>query len=81
MSGSGEAIVSFEDEIAAYAPRWRWLAVRFVRPDGSLPLWIARFAIRRAQRAAERLHARARADLMRFDEQLESTLAFSGQGD
>jgi preprotein translocase subunit SecA len=77
--GSGEAIVSLEDEIAAYAPRWRWLATRFARPDGSLPLWIARFAIGRAQRAAERTHRRARADLMRFDEQLESTLAFSGK--
>ena len=77
--GSGEAIVSLEDEIAFYAPRWRSLARRLVRPDGSLPVWVARFAIRRAQGAAERTHARARADLMRFDEQLESTLAFSGR--
>jgi preprotein translocase subunit SecA len=77
--GSGEAIVSLEDEIASYAPRWRWLARRFVRADGSLPSWIASFAVRRAQGTAERTHARARADLMRFDEQLESTLAFSGR--
>jgi preprotein translocase subunit SecA len=79
--GSGEAIVSLEDEIASYAPRWTWLTARFVRPDGSLPPWIARWAIGRAQRAAERTHARARADLLRYDEQLESTLAFSGQGE
>jgi preprotein translocase subunit SecA len=78
--GSGEAIVSLDDEIAFYAPRWRWLAERFVRPDGSLPTWIARFAIERAQSAAERTHARARADLLKLDEQLESTLAFSGRG-
>ena len=79
--GSGETIVSLEDEIALYAPRWMWLTARFVRPDGSLPLWIARFAIGRAQSAAERTHARARADLLKFDEQLESTLAFSGRGE
>jgi preprotein translocase subunit SecA len=77
--GSGEAITSIEDEIVSYAPWWRWLATRFARPDGSLPLWIARVAIGRAQRAAERTHRRARADLLRFDEQLESTLAFSGR--
>ena len=79
--GSGEAIVSLEDEIAAHAPRWMWLIGRLVRRDGSLPSWIARFAIGRAQRAAERTYARARADLLRFDEQLESTLAFSGSGE
>ena len=79
--GSGETIVSLEDEIALYAPRWMWLTARFVRADGSLPLWIARFTIRRAQGAAERSHARARADLLKFDEQLESTLAFSGRGE
>jgi len=32
-----------------------------------------------AQKAAERLHARMRGDLLRVDEQLESTLAFSGR--
>ena len=79
--GSGEAIVSLDDEIASYAPRWMWLTARFIRPDRSLPPWIARLAIRRAQRAAERTHARARADLLRFDEQIESTLAFSGRGE
>ena len=30
-------------------------------------------------RAAERAHEQARADLLKFDEQLESTLAFSGR--
>ena len=79
--GSGEAIVSLDDEIAGYAPRWMWLIARFARPDGSVPTGIARWAIGRAQRAAERTHARARADLLRFDEQLESTLAFSGRGE
>jgi hypothetical protein len=58
-----------------------WLVSQFVRADGSLPPWMARFAIGRAQRAAERTHARARADRLRFDEQLDSTLAFSGRGE
>jgi hypothetical protein len=44
-----------------------------------VPLWIARIAVRGAQRAAEATHERARADLLRFDEQLESALAFSGR--
>jgi preprotein translocase subunit SecA len=79
--GSGETIVSLEDEIGSYAPRWMWLTAWFVRPDRSLPLWIARFAIGRAQRAAERTHARARADLFKFDNQIASTLAFSGRGE
>jgi preprotein translocase subunit SecA len=77
--GSYETMASLEDEIGSYAPRWVRLAALFTRPDGAVPLWIARWAIGWAQRAAERAHERARADLLRFDEQLESTLAFSGR--
>jgi hypothetical protein len=35
--------------------------------------------MRRAQRAAERLHSRVRRDLVRYDEQLETALAFAGR--
>jgi len=35
--------------------------------------------LRRAQAAAERLHARMRRDLLAMDEHLETALAFSGQ--
>jgi preprotein translocase subunit SecA len=77
--GSFETIASLEDELASYAPGWFRLAARFARPDGSVPLWIARMVVRLAQRAAEATHERARVDLLRFDEQLDSTLAFSGR--
>jgi preprotein translocase subunit SecA len=77
--GSYETMASLEDEIGSYAPRWVRFAALFTRPDGAVPLWISRWAIGWAQRAAERAHERARVDLLRFDEQLESTLAFSGR--
>jgi hypothetical protein len=34
--------------------------------------------VRRAQRAAERLHSRVRRDLLKHDAQTEATLAFAG---
>jgi hypothetical protein len=37
------------------------------------------FVLRRAQRRAERLHARRRRDLLTMDEHLETALAFSGR--
>ncbi len=39
---------------------------------------IARWIVRRAQKTAEKQHRRARDDLLRMEEQLEKTLAFSG---
>jgi preprotein translocase subunit SecA len=35
--------------------------------------------MRRAQRAAERLHARMRRAVLKVDDQLESALAFAGR--
>ena len=40
-----------------------------------------RSRMRRAQRRAERLHARMRRDLLASDARLESLLAFSGRGE
>ena len=78
--GSAEAILSLEDELLAlHGPRWRRLVAAFARADGSVPTWLARRVVALAQKAAERLHARMRGDLLRVDEQLESTLAFSGR--
>ena len=42
---------------------------------------MAGLAVRQAQRAAERAHGRMRRDLLRFDEQMDSALAFSGPGE
>jgi hypothetical protein len=53
------------------------VAAGFVRPDGSVPRRLARLVVRRAQRAAERRHARARRDLVRVDDHLDTALAFS----
>jgi preprotein translocase subunit SecA len=78
--GSYEAIVSLADEIVtvyARGPRRRLAAVA-----ARVPGWPGRrlgtATLHHAQRAAERLHSRARRDLLRYDDQLESTLAFSG---
>jgi preprotein translocase subunit SecA len=40
---------------------------------------VVRFALSRCQRAAERLHARVRRDLLRRDRDLDALLAFSGR--
>jgi preprotein translocase subunit SecA len=80
--GTCEAIVSLEDElVTVYAGRLvRWLADCTLRILGgflSRPVgWIL---FRRAQAAAERQHARIRRDLLKFDEQIGDSLAFTGR--
>lgn len=77
-----QVILSLEDEIVLlYGGRlWRRLAAAMAHAPGHpLPSWIGRFAFWRAQRAAERLHSRMRRDLLKLDEQLDSTLVFSGK--
>ena len=80
--GTCEAIVSLEDElVAVYAGRLRqWLAALSIRTLGRLlfrPVgWIL---FHRAQAAAERQHARMRRDLLKFDEQISDSLAFTGR--
>ena len=78
--GSHALLVSLEDEImTAYAGRlWRWLGSAVVR---SLPSThrIGACILRRAQRRAERRHARMRRDLLTMDEHLETALAFAGR--
>jgi preprotein translocase subunit SecA len=78
--GSHELLVSLEDEIITmYASRlWRWLGIPLVYYIPYTHM-IAAFIIRRAQRRAERLHARVRRDLFTMDEHLETALAFSGR--
>ncbi|MBI4269883.1 MAG: preprotein translocase subunit SecA [Candidatus Rokubacteria bacterium] len=78
--GSYQAIVSMEDElVVAHAGFWGRLARGAVPGGGRVPRWLGGWAVRRAQRRAERLHARMRRDLVKMDEQLESSLAFSGR--
>jgi preprotein translocase subunit SecA len=58
-----------------------WLAGRALRMSGPVGQWLASLAVGRAQRRAERLHARMRRDLLRQDEHLESALAFAGRSE
>ncbi|MGH7354040.1 MAG: prepilin peptidase [Candidatus Rokuibacteriota bacterium] len=79
--GSYEAFVSLEDEIVALHAGWveRRLASLVSRTSGWVGDRLAALVVHRAQRAAERLHSRIRRDLLRHDEQRETTLAFAGR--
>jgi preprotein translocase subunit SecA len=81
--GSYEAIVSLEDELLlvhGHRPGRR-LAACLARASRPAAWWIGGLLIRQAQRAAERAHSRARRQLLRFDEHMETALAFSGRGE
>jgi hypothetical protein len=58
---------------------WRWILNYVVPQRGKLRLTVVRWFIAQTQRAAQRHHRVIRRDLQKSDEQLESTLAFSGQ--
>jgi preprotein translocase subunit SecA len=80
--GTCEAVVSLEDElVTVYIKKFlQWSADRVLRRPGMLiASWTGKFLLCRAQRAAERLHARMRRDLLRMDERLGDALAFSGR--
>jgi preprotein translocase subunit SecA len=82
--GSAEAIIALDDElIKVYTERLlRWLATALFRfPGGFAGRLFARFLFHRAQRAAERLHGRMRRDLLKMDEQVSDSLAFSGRSE
>ncbi len=79
--GSYETFASLEDELVRVTgPRfWRWVAGRIAASDRPVMARAGAWVVERAQRAAERLHARVRRDLLKTEEQLESALAFSGR--
>ncbi|NIO09457.1 MAG: hypothetical protein GTO40_16215 [Deltaproteobacteria bacterium] len=80
--GTSEALVSLEDELmTVYIGKMRrWLAATALRfPGGFLGRWIGKILFRRAQRTAERVHGRMRHDLLKMDEQLGESLAFTGR--
>jgi preprotein translocase subunit SecA len=81
--GSFEAIISLEDELVqVYAPRLPKRLLTFAARHGEKFSARARLlTVQSAQRAAERLHLRMRRDLLKMDEQTETTLAFSGRGE
>jgi preprotein translocase subunit SecA len=78
--GSFEVIASLEDDLMArYGTWWRDVARWAAGVRGRVPSWLAHRAVRRAQRGAEKLHARMRADLLQTDQHLDTALAFSGR--
>lgn len=79
--GSYEIMTSLEDELsmASQGKVARWGARLLLASGKPLEGWSARVLMRRAQRSAERLHARMRRELLQHEDQLESTLAFSGR--
>lgn len=79
--GSCRAYVSMQDELLAANthPATRKTAGLLLRAPGGLFTWVGRLVTRRAQKRAERLHARMRRDLLKMDERLSTALAFSGR--
>lgn len=79
--GSYEAVTSLDDDLLATScgKVSRWAARLLLTSGKPLEGWLANFLVRRAQLSAERLHARVRRDLLQHEDQLESTLAFSGR--
>jgi preprotein translocase subunit SecA len=79
--GSFESIASLEDELfETHAdPLSRWIAGAGARDESRIGRSALEFSLRRCQRAAERLHSRARKSLLERDTRLDSLLAFSGR--
>ena len=79
--GSYEAVLSLDDELMSSSRGRvsRGVARWLLKSDRPLQGRLARFFVRRAQRSAERMHARVRRELLQNEDQLESTLAFSGR--
>ncbi len=79
--GSCEAMVSLEDELAqVYIHKFiRKLGPGFSNRNASARARAK--VVQMAQRSAERLHFQMRHDLLEMDEQLDSTLAFSGKAE
>ncbi len=79
--GSYEAVTSLEDELltTSHGTVARWVARLLLKSGQPLEGWLASLLVRLAQRSAERLHARVRRELLQHEDQLESTLAFSGR--
>jgi preprotein translocase subunit SecA len=80
--GTNEAIVSLDDElIVVYLDKVsQWLGKAVLRmPINHFGAWFEKMLLQRAQRKAQRLHARMRHDLLKLDEQVGDALAFSGK--
>ena len=79
--GTSEAFVAVDDELITVhvSKPLRWLSGAML--GTFFGKWLGRVLFGRAQRSAERLHARMRHQLLRMDEQLSESLAFSGRSE
>lgn len=78
--GSYEAILSLEDSLFAggHAGLLGWIAKRLMQIGFEKWDWVAKFAILRAQKKIERIHAGMRRELLKQDEKTGDMLSFSG---
>jgi len=81
--GTYEAFASLEDELLRSHPAPILSRVRAHRvdPESTAGGWVAAYLVRSSQRTAERKHYLMRRDLLKFDESVDSALAFSGKGE
>ncbi len=81
--GSFEAILSMEDSLleGGRAGIFGWAARRVPRRLPYLWTLVSKIAILHAQRKMERIHARARRELLKQDERMGTLLSFSGLGE
>jgi preprotein translocase subunit SecA len=81
--GTCEALVSAQDELPRIHSHgiWKLLSRAAASPKQSFPSALRALNLKVAQRSAERLHRRMRRDLLKIDEHLSSTLAFSGRSE
>ncbi|MGE5892544.1 MAG: prepilin peptidase, partial [bacterium] len=81
--GSYEAIVSLEDHLfAGYLEKsLGFLARRWTDAATVLGRRIGKMFAGHVQRSAQRRHFHMRRELLKFDESLESAIAFSGRGE
>ncbi len=80
--GSHEALLSLGDPLMAAAGRGgllEWTAGWLLRRGTTIWTWVGQWAILRAQKRMERVHARMRKDLLKRDQQQGDMLAFSGR--
>lgn len=75
--GSTEAMLSLEDPLLELARSG--VLTGLAKPGGAIGYWFRLLLFHHAQRRAERVHSRARHELMRMDRKRGSLLAFSGR--
>lgn len=78
--GSCESILSLDDSIFKLIPvSLRVRLNQLIKPHGHLPLWLGRILIFWAQHMKQVEHSRLRQRLLKWDQQQDKTLAFTGR--